>query len=111
MGRVGEFLDRAVTAGASNFGSLIYESTKQKELERDALMSAAADARARAEVLAKELGVRLGQVLTITEVGLSSPVPIMQDFARAEASVPAPVMVGEITISAKADVVFELKEQ
>lgn len=110
MDRVGEFLDRAVTAGASNFGSLIYESTKQRELERDALINAAADARARAEVLAKELGANLGRVLSITEVGLTPPVPIVQDMVRTEASVAAPVMVGEITISAKADVVFELKE-
>lgn len=111
MDRVGEFLDRAVTAGASNFGGLIYESSNRRERERDALARASADARARAEALATELGVAVGRVLSIAEVGMSSPGPMVQSFARMEASDAAPVMTGEIGITASVDVVFEVVEK
>jgi len=111
MNRVGEFMDRAVQAGASNFGSLAYESSKQRELERDALARAADDARARAEGLARELGAEVGRVLSVSESGMTPPGPIVHDYMRAEAAVAAPVMTGEISIVSKVDVVFELKEK
>ena len=110
MNRLGEFLDKAVEAGASNFGSLIYESSGQKELEEKALGEAAKDARARAEVLASQLGARAGRILSITETGMSVPSPIVQDYIRAESGMAAPVMAGEMNIVARVDAVFELLE-
>lgn len=102
-------MDKAVTSGATSFGGLTYENSKQRELERDALKKAANDAQARAEVLAKELGVALGKVLSISE-SVSTPFP-MGRMAMVEAMAPsaAPVMTGELTISAQTDVIFELK--
>lgn len=110
MDKVGEFMDKAVTAGASNFGGLQYEASKQRELEREALKKAADDAKARADVLAKQLGVSLGQVMTISEsVSGGGPVPIMMKGAMMDASSAAPVMQGELSIRAEVHVVFELK--
>jgi hypothetical protein len=110
MDKVGEFMDKAVTAGASNFGGLQYEASTQRELERDALKRAADDAKARAEVLAKQLGASLGQVMTISEsVSQGGPVPIMMKSAMMDASSAAPVMQGELSIRAEVTVVFELK--
>ncbi|MBM2840396.1 MAG: uncharacterized protein HW412_924 [Bacteroidetes bacterium] len=109
MDKVGEFLDKAVGAGASNFSGLTYESSKQRELERDALKKAAADAQARAEVLAKELGATLGKVMTISE-NVSGPAPMMMRGAMMDAvTVAAPVMTGELSINAQVSVTFELK--
>ncbi|MBI5473041.1 MAG: SIMPL domain-containing protein [Ignavibacteriae bacterium] len=109
MEKVGEFMDKAVTAGATNFGALQYEASRHRELEREALTKAAADARARAEVLAKELGATVGQVHTISEsVSSGGPAPIMRTMAM-DASAAAPVMSGELTIRADVNVVFELK--
>ncbi len=110
MNRLGEFLDKAVGAGASNFGSLIYESSDQSGLEKKALGEAAIDARARAEVLAAQLGARVGRVLSVTETGMSVPSPIVQDYIRAESGMAAPVMTGEMNIVARVDAVFELLE-
>lgn len=111
MDKVGEFMDKAVTVGASSFGGLMYEASKQRELERDALKKAAADAQARAEVLAKELGVMVGKVMSISE-SVAGPIPYGRTMAMMDAdtaSIPAPVMTGELTITANVDVVFELK--
>lgn len=109
MDKVGEFLDRAVTAGASNFGGLMFESSRQREIERDALKKAAADAKERAQVLAKELGATLGNVISISESSIGpSPAMYMRSGAM-DASSAAPVATGELSISAQAQVSFELK--
>jgi len=108
MDKVGEFLDKAIALGVTSFGGLMYESSKQRELEREALKKAAADAQARAEVLAKELGTLLGRVMNISE-SVSSPAPIMRAAMLDAASAAAPVMTGELAINAQVSVTFELK--
>jgi uncharacterized protein YggE len=112
MKRVGEFLDKAVTAGAANFGTLQYESSTRKEHEREALVKAAADAKARAQALAGELGVSVGRVISVSEVGVAQPGPIVQTYARSDAqAVEAPMMAGQIDIEAGVDAVFEVMEK
>lgn len=109
MDKVGEFLDKGITAGASSFGNLMYESSAQRGLEREALKKAADDAQARATVLAQQLGATLGKVISISEgVNAPSPMPMMRSGLM-EASSAAPVMTGELSISAQVTVVFELK--
>ena len=110
MERVGDFLDRAVTAGASTFGGLVYESSRQRELEREALANAADDARARAEVLAKQLGGALGRVESIDELPAAGPrrQKAMTQAVSMEGSA-APVMTGELSVTVTVDVIFELK--
>ena len=109
MENIGGFLDRAVGAGASSFGGLMYESSKQRELERDALTKAAADARARAEMLAAELGASIARVLSISE-SVAAPGPVRREsFAMESGVAAAPVMAGELAISVYVDAVFELK--
>jgi uncharacterized protein YggE len=106
--RVGEFLDKAVASGVTSFSGLMYESSKQRELERDALKKAADDAQARAEVLAKELDATLGRVMTISE-SVNSPAPVMRGAMVDAAASSAPVMTGQLTINADVSVTFELK--
>ncbi len=108
MEKVGEFLDKAVTLGVSSFSGLMYESSTQREQEQDALTKAAADARSRAQVLAKELGATLGRVMTISE-SVNSPVPMMRAAMMDAATAAAPVMAGELAITAQVTVSFELK--
>lgn len=110
MEKVGEFMDKAAAAGATNFGALQYETSRQRELEREAMKKAADDAKARAEVLAKQLGASLGPVVTIAESATGGgPVPMMMKGAMMEANAGAPVMQGELSLRAEVSVVFELK--
>jgi uncharacterized protein YggE len=109
MEKVGTFMDKSVAAGVSSFSGLTYESSGQRELEREALKKAADDARIRAEVLAKQLGATLGNVITVSEaVNTPSPVGIRSALMDASATA-APVMVGELAISAQISATFELK--
>ena len=109
MEKVGRFMDRAVSAGVTGFGGIGFESSRQRTLEQDALKRAAADAQARAAVLAAELGAGIGQVLRVEE-SAAGPAPVMRTMAMADAGGgEAPVMKGELSISARVSVVFELK--
>lgn len=108
MDKVGEFIDKAVAAGVTSFSGLMYESSKQRELERDALKKAADDAQARAEVLARELNATLGKVMTISE-SMNPPSPVMRGAMVDAAATSAPVMTGQLAIVADVTVTFELK--
>jgi uncharacterized protein YggE len=110
MDDAGRILDQTVKSGATGFGPLAYESSKRAELEREALKRAADDARERAQLLAKQLGATVGNVVFIGETGLGVPDPrpkMMGMEARASADVP--VMPGEMEITAYVEVLFELK--
>lgn len=109
MEKLGEFLDKSVAAGASSFSNLMYESSRQREQEREALKKAALDAQARAEVLARELGATLGKVWTISESVTGGPWPLARGVMTDAASTGAPVLTGELTITAQVEVVFELR--
>ncbi len=109
MDKVGDFLDKGTAAGVTSFGNLMYESSSHRGLERDALKKAADDAQARATVLAQQLGAVVGKVISISEgVNAPSPMPLMRSGLM-EASSAAPVMTGELSISAQVTVTFELK--
>jgi uncharacterized protein YggE len=109
MEKVGEFLDKAVALGVSSFSGLMYESSTQREQERDALAKAAADARSRADVLAKQLGATVGRAMTISE-SVNNPSPMVMRGAMMDAaSAAAPMMTGELAITAQVTVSFELK--
>jgi hypothetical protein len=108
MESIGGFLDRGVAAGASSFGGLTYESSKQRELEREALRKAAADAQARASVLARELDASIVRVLSVSE-SLAAPGPLRREALSVESAVAAPVLAGELAIAVYVDAVFELK--
>ena len=60
LDQLGALLERAVTAGANQIGEARLDSIKRKELERDALARAVADARLNAETLAKAAGRAVG---------------------------------------------------
>ena len=65
--KVGEILDRLVTAGVTDIGNvefLVSEPSKALDQARD---TAIADARRKAEVYARASGVQLGRVEWITE--------------------------------------------
>ena len=108
MDKVGEFLDKAVAGGVTSFSGLMYESSKQRELERNALKKAADDAQARAEVLAEELNATLGKVMTISE-SINAPSPVMRGAMVDATAASAPVMTGQLAINAEVSVTFELK--
>ncbi len=81
--KLGDVLDQAVGAGANNIYGVYFEVSDTSKLEATAREKAIADAKARAESLAKLSGVAVGEVQVISEViGSSSPV-VMYERAAA----------------------------
>lgn len=81
LDQLGALLERAVTAGANQIGEARLDSTRRKELERDALARAVGDARLNAETLAKAAGVALGPVRTLSASAEPPVMPLYRERA------------------------------
>jgi uncharacterized protein YggE len=64
--KLGQVLERATDLGVNQLGDPRLDSSKRRDLERQALAKAVEDARANAEAVAKTAGARLGPVRTIS---------------------------------------------
>ena len=74
-----------------------------------ALTLAAPTARANAELYAREAGVLLGAVLSISEAGVSMPIHVNRAMAEMAVAAPVPIAGGEQTISASISVTFAIE--
>lgn len=106
LDRVGDVLGELVAVGANDMGGIRFEISDPGPLQDEARRLAVADARARAELFAEAAGVRLGRIMTISEIGSSVPRPeMMRAAAMADA---VPVAAGEVAIRAQVQIVWEL---
>ena len=90
-----------------NFG--LVDANKSSD---DLMTEAIADARQKAEKVAKAAGRRLGKVITVSESGYSPVYPMMTLEAKGRAgdmSVPSPIEPGTQTVYKSVSVVFELR--
>jgi len=106
LSRVGEILDRLVTAGATDVGNiefLIADASKVLDQAREA---AVADARRKAELYARASGVSLGRVAWITES--EPPLPLTAPRASLAKTAPVPIEPGEDTLRIRVTVGFDI---
>jgi hypothetical protein len=108
LGRVGHVLDAAVKAGANSTRGLSFQKEDPSAERGRALAAAVADARAKAEVLARAAGRELGEVLQISEGGAARPGPLPGVRMMAAVS-EAPVEAGELQISAHVEIAWALR--
>jgi uncharacterized protein len=110
--RAGEMLDASLAAGANRVGGLRFGIRDTAPLRQQALDEAARTARARAEVLAASLGVRIVGIGSVAEEGVVVPRPVAMtaDVApramAAPAAPPTPVETGELRVTARVRVTF-----
>ena len=90
--RVGEAIDAALTAGATNVDHIAFRVADQSAAEREAREAAVADARVKAETFAGAAGVTIEGVAAIVESGAPIPYPMpvaeRMAFAAKDASTP-----------------------
>jgi uncharacterized protein YggE len=98
ISRVGEILDQSVTLGVNEGGQISFTNADPAEVIKQARISAVRDARDKASTLAAAAGVKLGDVMEISEQSYRpGPMPV----ARAEmmmarsANDAVPVATGE----------------
>jgi uncharacterized protein YggE len=85
LDKLGQLLERATDAGANQLGDPRLDSSKRRELEREALAKAVEDARANADTVAKAAGGKLGAARTISANSgvVAPPMPMMRMKAMA----------------------------
>jgi hypothetical protein len=89
LDQLGSLLEKSVTAGVNQMGGARLDSTRRKELEREALARAVEDARLNAEALARASGSRLGPVLILNTSGSMPVQPMFAEKAMLAAAPPA----------------------
>jgi len=102
---LGPLLDALVQTGANRLGGIRFALDDDAEAKDKARQLAVTDARHAAETYAAAAGVRLGDVISISEGG-GSPVRPRALMAMQERGVP--VMPGEILVSARVNMTFAL---
>lgn len=108
LDRAGPLVDAAVAAGATSVYGPSLERSDADELRGQALADAVADARTKAEALAKAAGGSLGDVISVTESGGSVP-PIPYAARDAMATAEMTIEPGTQEIQASVTVTFELR--
>jgi hypothetical protein len=109
--RVGEILDLVVQAGATSVQGVRFDVKDRTMLERDVLMHAVEDARARADSLAAGAGRTVDRVIRIddTRQPRGVPQPMMAMKAQAADNVQTPVEPGFIEIHAQITLTVSIK--
>lgn len=109
---LGTTLDGAVADGANTLNGLMFGLQEPDPKMDEARKDAVADARHKAELYAGAAGVKLGRVLSISEMaGYAPPMPMMAEaagFKDARASVP--VEAGELGVTASVTILYEIAE-
>jgi uncharacterized protein YggE len=112
LDKLGELIEGAVDIGVNQVSPPQLDSTRRRDIERDALAAAALDARANAARLAETLGVKLGPLRSLSAGGgAPPPMPLVKGMAmRAEAmqDAAASYTTGEIAFEATVTATFDL---
>lgn len=115
LDKIGDYILQATKSGVNTVSSPVLESSKAEALGKQALVAAAKDARAKAELLAETLDMKLGAVrsLRADSVGAPPPMPMVRSMAaKAEAfdsgNEQMGFAAGEIRYQASASVEFDL---
>lgn len=106
LARVGAVLDAAVAVGANNVWGVSFELEDHSAVAQQMREKAIADATERAASLAKLGRVKLGEVISISEIvgGGRGIAPQMASFAKDG----TPVESGELTLEGQIEVVYAL---
>lgn len=107
IAKVGDILDRLVAAGATEAGSISFLVSDTSKALDHAREDAVADARRKAEIYARSAGVKLGNVVWITEDSGAAP-PMPMGMPRALAAKAVPIAVGEDTLRVEITAGFEI---
>jgi uncharacterized protein len=108
---VGDIMQGLGTTGVSDLSGPNFTIDNEDGLKAQARKEAIDDAKLKAKVLAKDLGIRLGKMTSFNEGG-NYPMPVydkMMTAGASESSAPAILPVGENTISSDVTITYEIR--
>lgn len=110
---IGEIIDAAINAGANEVQGVYFRLKDDRAQRHDALALASQEARAKAETIARSLGIPLGNVIEVDESSTRYPRPMQSGgpafmgMARKEMA-PTPVEPGQIRIEATVTIRYQI---
>ena len=104
----GKALDAIVQEGGATNISVSFGLADPKPALAEARSLAIADARAKAAAMASAAGVKLGQVIQVSDLSSSSRGPNPVSYSGAALTAPTQVPVGELTVQATVEVDFAI---
>ena len=114
LGDAGKLLDALVKAGANEVSGPSFSVADPEAALDKARAAAVAKARARAQVYAAAAGMTVKRIVSISEPGSELPMPLprpMMARMAAGAVESTPVEPGELTLSARVTMLFELADK
>lgn len=108
LAKLGDVLDRMVTAGANQVDGLELTVSDWSKKVDEARAAAIADAKRKAGILAAAAGARIGRVMHIEEQGAAPPRPMPRMAAAAARSDAVPVATGDQNFQMSVTVTWEL---
>lgn len=111
IARAGRILDALVEAGANNIDGPMFTIENPEPALDEARMKALANARQRADLYARSLGMRVARVLAVSEAGAGymPPRPMAMRAMSAESAASTRIEPGEQAVTANLTVTFELE--
>lgn len=106
----GSVIDQAISSGANSLRGISLTFAEPKPIYEAARRDGVADAQARAALLADAAGVKLGQILSISDSQIASPVRerVVMTSARMDSANAVPLESGESTVSARVTMVYAI---
>ncbi len=109
LAKLGQVLTAATDAGANTSYGISFDVLDRTQAYNEALKQAMEKARARADVMATALGVKVGKVLTINESSsYNGPAYELADAAMGSKGAAVPVQSGTLEVTASVSVVYEI---
>jgi len=108
LDQLSAILQAAVDAGANNIYGVSMSLSDSSALANDARAKAIADARSKADALAKAAGVKLGRIISISEGPVGAFPPTVFADSRAVPAA-APIEPGELQVQVQVNVVFAIE--
>ncbi|HOI97635.1 MAG TPA: SIMPL domain-containing protein [Candidatus Pacearchaeota archaeon] len=116
MGKIGQIIQEATASGANQVGSLQFTLDDPDAAQAEARELAIAEAKEKAEILARQLNVKLVRIISYNDGGYSPAYRLNYDTKQeygmggGAASVPAPdIQAGESKISMNVNITYEIE--
>jgi len=105
---LGDVLSAVVNAGANSIYGITFDVDNREDAIAEARKLAIEDAQAKAEAIAEEAGVELGELITINVSSGSTPIPYYDTRGGAYAAAEVPIAAGTLTITMQCNVSYEI---
>ena len=112
VGALGSLIDDAVGAGATRIFGINFEADNPEALKNQARDQAMANARSKAEQLARDSGVSLGRPIAIEESDIGGVTPVRQLNAAPAAAAQAsttPIQPGQLQVATTVRVIWSIQ--